>query len=444
MLRTWQISCVELVEEAIRGAASSASNAFITITCEHARREAEFLDKELRKGRDRGPLHGIPIAYKDLVYTRDIRTTNGSKIFAGFVPHHHATIATKLEAAGAISVGKLNMHELAYGITSTNPHFGSVRNPHNAEHIPGGSSGGSGAAVAEGIVFCGIGSDTGGSIRIPASFCGVVGLKATFGRVSRYGCFPLGLTLDHIGPLTRSVEDAALILNVIAGQDPHDEGTEDRVVEDMQPAAEASVEGLRIGLPQSFYTEGLHPDVSAAYSHVVRLAAEAGAQIVPVRVPDPAGLNTIARTILLCEASSVMAPHMQRREEIGADVLALLDQGRMLAATDYINAQRVRREMLRDWLRMFQGIDFLFTPTTPIPAPRIGQPTVTTGNGAEDTRLASTKFVRGINALGLPAISIPCGRSADGLPIGLQIVGRPWREKALLDCACAMERHAGY
>jgi aspartyl-tRNA(Asn)/glutamyl-tRNA(Gln) amidotransferase subunit A len=438
-LRANQVSCLELIDEALESAQRSADcNAFITITADAARENARALDRDLREGRDRGPLHGIPIAYKDLYYTRGVRTTNGSKLFADFVPSYDATVVEKLSAAGAVSIGKLNQHELAYGITSSNPHFGPVRNPHNRDCIPGGSSGGSGAAVASGTVFCGMGSDTGGSIRIPASYCGTVGFKPTFGRVSRHGCFPLGLSLDHMGPLTRSAEDAAAILNAIAGADPHDDTTHARAVEDFRPARPAELRGLRVGIARNFYNERVHEDVSSAFGRAVQAALDQGAQVVEVTVPAPHDLVTVARTVLLAEAAAVLTPYLERRADFGADVLALMDQGRLLPATDYVNAQRVRRSLMRDYAVLFRTIDVLFTPTTPLAAPRIGQTTVTIGREEEDARLASTRFVRGINALGLPAISIPWGESRDGLPLGLQIVGRAWADKQVLTVAAAM------
>jgi aspartyl-tRNA(Asn)/glutamyl-tRNA(Gln) amidotransferase subunit A len=438
-LRANQVSCLELMDEALESAQRSADcNAFITITADAARHNARALDRDLREGRDRGPLHGIPIAYKDLYYTRGVRTTNGSKLFADFVPAFDATVVEKLSAAGAISIGKLNQHELAYGITSSNPHFGPVRNPHNRDCIPGGSSGGSGAAVASGTVFCGMGSDTGGSIRIPASYCGTVGFKPTFGRVSRYGCFPLGLSLDHMGPLTRSVEDAAVVLNAIAGPDPHDDTTQSRAAEDFRPDRPAELRGLRIGIARNFYNERVHEDVASAFNRAVQAALDRGAHVVEVTVPAPHDLVTVARTVLLAEAAAVLTPYLERRVDFGMDVLALMDQGRLLPATDYVNAQRVRRTLMRDYAGLFRGIDVLFTPTTPVPAPRIGETTVTIGGAQEDARLASTRFVRGINALGLPAISIPCGESRDGLPLGLQIVGRAWADRQVLTVAAAM------
>jgi aspartyl-tRNA(Asn)/glutamyl-tRNA(Gln) amidotransferase subunit A len=438
-LRARHVSCAELVEDALQRAERGRDlSAFITITADQARSRARQLDDELKNGADRGPLHGIPIAYKDLFYTKGVRSTNGSKIFADFVPSYDATVVQKLEAAGAISIGKLNQHEMAYGITSTNPHYGAVRNPHNPEHIPGGSSGGSGVTVADGTVFCGMGSDTGGSIRIPAAFCGTVGLKPTFGRVSRHGCFALGLTLDHMGPLTRTVRDAALILNVIAGADPEDEATVNRPPERFDPVNGASLRGVRVGVPENYYNERLDPEVASAYRRALESAESAGAVMVPVTIPDPVGLTAIARTILLAEASAVLAPYLSRREDFGSDVMSLLDQGSLLPATAYVNSQRIRRQLIREYNKLWTRADVIFAPATPGPAPRIGQRTVTLGGEEEDARLAATRFNRGINVLGWPAMSIPCGSSGN-LPVGLQIIGKPWGERAMIACAAAME-----
>jgi aspartyl-tRNA(Asn)/glutamyl-tRNA(Gln) amidotransferase subunit A len=292
------------------------------------------------------------------------------------------------------------------------------------------------------MVFMAMGSDTGGSIRIPASYCGTVGLKATFGRVSRYGCFPLGLTLDHMGPLTKTVEDAAIVLEAIAGHDPRDESTSLRRPVAYSRLETYTLEKLRIGIPANFFLTGLDPAVRRSVERAIEEARQMDAEIVEVHVPDPAALNTIARTILLAEGSAVMAPHLHRRADIGPDVLALFDGGRFVSATDYINAQRVRRRMQREWAGMFRRIDVLLTPTTPMGAPEIGKATVTIEGVEEDTRLASTKFVRGINALGLPALSIPFGQTADGLPIGLQLVSRAWEEATLLKAGAALERTA--
>ena len=336
-------------------------------------------------------------------------------------------------------LGKLNMHELAYGITSANPHFGPVRNPWNTEHIPGGSSGGSAASVAADFVFAAMGSDTGGSIRIPASFCGTVGIKPTYGRVSRYGTMPLGYSLDHMGPLTRSVRDAAMVLNAIAGHDARDPASSRKLTPDFVPAAGCSIRGMRIGVPQSFYFDRIDPEVEAAVRAAVSRAESLGAEVRAIAVPDIPGLNAVARVILLAEASAVLAPHLENRGQFGSDVLALLDQGRFIPATDYINAQRVRRKMQRDFAALWAQVDCLITPATPAPAARIGETTVSLGGKDENVRLAATRLVRGINALGLPALSMPCGLSSASLPIGLQIVGPAFEESAILRIGAALE-----
>jgi aspartyl-tRNA(Asn)/glutamyl-tRNA(Gln) amidotransferase subunit A len=371
-----------------------------------------------------------------------VRTTGGSNLFENWIPDYNDAVVEKLENAGAVVVGKAGMHELAYGITSNNPHFGAVRNPCNPDCIPGGSSGGSAAAVATGMAFVAMGSDTGGSIRIPASYCGVAGIKPTFGRVSKYRVLPLGFTLDHMGPLARSVRDCAVVLEAIAGYDPRDETSVQRPVPKYVPEAGCSIQGLRVGLPENFYLERLDADVEKSVRAAFRLAESLGAAVVPVRVPEIAALNAVARVILLAEASSVLGRYTEsHRGQIGADVLSLLDQGRMVPATDYIDAQRLRRGMIREFNNIWKQVDCLFTPTAPITAPRIGAQTVEIQGETEDSRLASTRFMRGINALGLPALSIPCGHDGKGMPIGLQIIGKPFDEATVLRAGAAMEDH---
>jgi aspartyl-tRNA(Asn)/glutamyl-tRNA(Gln) amidotransferase subunit A len=440
-LRERRVSSVELTLSAISRVEhyNAKLNAFITITAEKALERARQADVELAAGRDRGPLHGIPIALKDLFATRGVRTTGGSRVYENWIPDEDATVVAKLEAAGAISLGKLNLHELAYGITSANPHFGPVRNPWNPNHTPGGSSGGSGAAVAAGIVYAAMGTDTGGSIRIPASFCGTVGLKPTYGRVSRHGVLPLGYSLDHMGPLTRSVRDAAIVLNAIAGHDRRDQTSSRRPTIDYVPDEDCTIRGVRIGFPENFYFERLDGDVESAVRGAIARAQSLGAVVKPVTVPDISSLNTVARVILLAEASAVMEPHLERRENFGADVLALFDQGRLLPAVDYVNAQRLRRKMQLQFASLWTEVDCLVMPATPNTAPAIGETTVRLGGREEDVRLATTRLVRGINALGLPALSIPCGLSGSGLPVGLQIVGQPFDEALILNIGAALE-----
>jgi aspartyl-tRNA(Asn)/glutamyl-tRNA(Gln) amidotransferase subunit A len=440
-LRAHRFSAVELATTAISRIERHNPNlrAFITITAEQALDQAREADRELAMGKDRGPFHGIPVALKDLFCTKGVRTTAGSRIHENFVPEINATVVEKLLEGGAVFLGKLNMHELAYGITSANPHFGPVRNPWNPQHSPGGSSGGSGAAVATQMVFMAMGSDTGGSIRIPASFCGTVGLKPTYGRVSRFGVLPLGFSLDHVGPLTRSVRDAALALNAIAGHDPHDPTSSRRPVVDYVPDEDCSIRGVRVGFPESFFFDHLDADVESAVRGAIARAESLGAVVKRVRLPDIQALNAIARIVLLSEASAVAEPYPQDRSLYGADVRALLDQGRLVPATDYINAQRLRRKMRREFDQVWKDVDCLITPATPSPAPRVGDTIVRLGGRDEDVRLAATRLVRSVNALGYPALSLPCGLSATGLPVGLQIIGAAFEEALLLRVGAALE-----
>ena len=429
-LRARKVSSRELVIQSLREIErlNSKLNAFITVTGEAALAEASARDEELARGIDRGPLHGIPIAHKDLMRTKDVRTTAGSKIFADYVPKRDAAIVTKLREAGAVSLGKTGLHELAYGITSNNPHYGAIHNPWDLKRIPGGSSGGSAAAVAAGILPFATGTDTGGSIRVPASFCGVVGLKPTFGRVNVSGVLPLGFSQDHVGPFTRTVRDTAIAFQAMV-DDPTD----------YVPPADSDLTGLRVGLPENFFMERADPEVEASIRAAFDTAAEAGAHIVEVRVPDMEALRSAAVTCLLVEAAATLRPFLDRRADFGADVLAMLDQGKAIPAIDYIEAQRTRRRISREFAKLFDEVDCIFTPSTPMTAPKIGQVTLEIGGASEEVRAAATRFTRGMNALGLPAISIPCGFSRQGLPIGLQIIAAARQEDRLLHGAAAME-----
>lgn len=440
-LRDRRATAVELTSAALARIErlNPTLRAFITVTSDYALQRARQADAELAAGRDRGPLHGLPVAVKDLFEMRGVRTTNGSQVFENFFPTENAAVVDKLESAGAVIVGKLNQHELAYGITSSNPHYGAVRNPWDPDRIPGGSSGGSGAAVAARIVYAAMGSDTGGSIRIPASFCGTVGLKPTYGRVSRYGALPLGYTLDHMGPLARSVRECALVLNAIAGYDRRDETSSRLPTVDYVPEEGCSIRGLRIGFPENFFFDRLDADVESAVRGAIARAESLGAQIKPVFVPDMEALNAIGRVILLSEAAAVLERYLDNRSQFGKDVLALLDQGRLVPATDYINAQRLRRRMRTAFQKLWADVDCLFCPATPITAPGIGETTVQLGGAGEDVRLASTRLVRAINVLGYPALAMPCGLSGGGLPVGLQIVGPPFEEASILRIGAALE-----
>src|SRR5579884_121181 len=427
-IRARRVSAVELTRAALETIErhNPALNAFITVTADRALGQAEALDRELASAGPRGPLHGVPIAHKDLIYTAGVRTTSGSKLFADFVPACNAAVVDGFERAGAVMVGKTNLHELAYGITSENPHFGAVRNPHDPSRSAGGSSGGAGVAVATGMALLATGTDTGGSIRIPAAWCGVVGFKPTYGVVSRAGVQPLGFTLDHIGPLAQTVADAALAFDVMCG----------RARRELTPAAR----GVRIGIPVNFCFDVIDAQVKDALLGFARRCAEAGAELIEVRVPDWDALNATARLILLAEASALYQPYLNRRGDFGEDVYRLLQQGRLIPAIDYLNAQRMRTVFRAEFACLFGTIDVLLTPTTPATAPPIGQRNIELAGATHDTRILATRLMRGVNAVGLPAISLPCGRDRDGLPIGAQLIGRAGRDARLLDVAAALEQ----
>jgi len=429
-LRSKNLSVRELTEDTLRRIleANPRLNAFITVTDAAARSRAARLDDELARGVDRGPLHGIPIAHKDNIFARGVRTTGGSKIFTDFVPDYDATIVSQLNDAGANSIGKTGLHEFAYGITSNNPHFGAIRNPWDPERIPGGSSGGSAAAVAAGLVPLATGTDTGGSIRIPASFCGVVGLKPTYERVSRQGVMPLGLTLDHAGVLARTVRDVAVAFRLIAR---HSSG--------YGPATHADLRGMRIGVPENFFVERIAPDVMLSFRAAVQTAAALGAHVTEIKLPDVEAINMVGRVVQLSEVSALLTRYLDRRDEIGRDIQVLVEQGRLISAIDYLNAQRVRTVLARDFSKIWKNLDCLMTPATPMTAPKIGEINVAIGTLIEEVRSAATRLTRPFNVLGWPALALPCGFSDAGMPIGLQVVAPPQQEDTLLQAGAALE-----
>ena len=432
-LRKRKISSLELTRLALERITrmNPALNAFLTVTGDAARARARALDRELADGIDRGPLHGIPIAHKDCFATKGVRTTGGSKILARRVPDHDAEAVAQLERAGAVMLGKTNLHELCYGITSNNPHFGAVHNPWNLERIPGGSSGGSAAAVADGMVFAATGTDTGGSIRLPASFCGVVGLKPTYGRLSRRGVMPLGLTLDHVGPIARTVRDTAACFYAMAAAQP--------------PLLDrpADVNSLRIGVPANFFFDRLDPEITASIRQAVQTMAGLGARVMEVHLPDMEALNAIGRLVLSAEAASVWKRYLDRpgfgKDAFGEDVFAALERGCLVPATEYLDAQRRRRKLSKKLAKVWTEIDCLLCPATPTTAPRIGDAVIRIGGVEEDVRIGSTRLVRPFNVLGWPALAMPCGFSEEGLPIGLQLVAAPGQEETLFRVGAAFE-----
>jgi aspartyl-tRNA(Asn)/glutamyl-tRNA(Gln) amidotransferase subunit A len=430
-LRKRKISSAELTRLALERITrlNPALNAFLTVTESAARARAHELDRELASGMDRGPLHGIPIAHKDCFATKGVRTTGGSKILADRVPDHDAEIVAQLDRAGAVMLGKTNLHELCYGITSNNPHFGAVHNPWDLERIPGGSSGGSAAAVASGMVFAATGTDTGGSIRVPAAFCGVVGLKPTYGRLSRRGVMPLGLSLDHVGPIARTVRDAATSFRAMAAQPP--------------VTAPANVAGLRVGVPENFFFDRLEPEITSSIRHAVQTMAGLGARMMEVHLPDMEMLNSIGRLVLSAEAASVWKRYLDRTSDFGTDVLAALERGCLVPATEYLEAQQQRRVLSKKLAKLWSEIDCLLAPATPTTAPRIGDPSIRIDGIEEDVRVGSTRLVRPFNVLGWPAMAMPCGFSDEGLPIGLQLVAAPGEEETLFRVGAALEDSLG-
>jgi aspartyl-tRNA(Asn)/glutamyl-tRNA(Gln) amidotransferase subunit A len=415
-------------------------NSYLTTTAELALRQAEAAEREIHAGNRRGPLHGIPYALKDLFFTKGIKTTAGSRIFADFVPGYDATVVEKLAAAGSVLLGKTGLHENAYGITSNNPHFGAVRNPWDTSCIPGGSSGGSAAALAAGLCSFSLGTDTGGSIRIPASFCGVAGLKPTFGRVSRHGVFPLSHTLDHVGPFAWTAEDLWYIFAAMTGQDAQDESTVDRPLPVPQFTAEPSLHGRKIGVPAKFYFESLDPEVEAATRAALAEMESLGAELIEVTVPDIEEFNLIARLIQIAEATSVHVNNLDaRREDYGDDQQTLLDQGRLVTAVDYLNAQRRRRQLSREFYELFDQVDALAAPAVAILPAKIGQNSVVVNGIEVDVRMMTTRNARALNMTGLPLLSLPCGLSESGLPIGIQLVGALFDEKSVLEIGHAYQ-----
>lgn len=409
-------------------------NTFITLTAEAAIESARRAEAELRQGKDFGLLHGIPLALKDLFETRGMRTTGGSTFFSDYVPAEDAVTVQRLKAAGAVLLGKLNMHEIALGVTNVNPHFGPCRNPWNTERVSGGSSGGSAAALAAQLCLGSLGSDTGGSIRIPSSLCGVVGLKPTYGRVSLRGVLPLSWNLDHVGPMARGVADAAVLVQAIAGYDPQDPASVNVPVDDYLDGIDDGVKGWKIAVAAGEYFTAVDQEVWAAIENAGEVFARLGAMVEFVDFPEARRAAETNGLMVVADAAAVHRERLEQHPEgFGDDVLRRLRSGAGASSTEYALARRTQVELRRKFEQFFDGYDLLLTPTTPIPAPPIEGP-----DAVEQARRL-TRFTAPFNLTGLPAISVPCGSTRDGLPIGLQIVAGPWQEKRLLRGARAFE-----
>jgi aspartyl-tRNA(Asn)/glutamyl-tRNA(Gln) amidotransferase subunit A len=443
LLQKKETSPVELFDAAVERIhqLQPKLNSFITITEEEGRKAATEAESEIRKGQYRGPLHGIPISIKDLFATRGVRTTAGSKVLAKWIPDFDATAVARLHQAGMVLVGKTNMHEFAYGVTNDNTHYGPARNPWDPTRVPGGSSGGSAAAVASSECTASLGSDSGGSIRTPASVCGVVGLKPTYGRVSRYGAIPLAWSLDHVGPLTKSVEDAAIMLAAIAGPDPNDPSASSRPLPDYRKEMRGSIRGLRLGVPRRYFFEHVDPEIQKLVSEAIRQLESMGTTTVEVDIPDLESCSAMEAHITLAEATSYHEPYLKKQaDDYSPGVRTNLEAGRYLLATDYVTSQRARTLLQRNFNEAFNRADVIVSPTLPAFSPPVGEVWVQSGDLRENVIDAFLRFNIPYDLTGFPAISIPCGLSSTGLPIGLQIAGRAFDETTVLRVANAYEQ----
>jgi len=441
LLQSKKISPVELVDAALARIErwNPEIDAFITVLADSARRQAHAAEREIRRGRSRGPLHGIPIALKDNFWTRGIRTTAGTKILSDFIPDKDSDVAARVSRAGAILLGKTNMHEFAYGITGYNPHFGTPRNPWARDRITGGSSSGSAAAVSTGMVFASVGTDTAGSIRVPSALCGIVGLKPTYGLVSNEGVVPLAHSFDHSGPITRSVTDACIVLEAIASNYP--KGMAQLA---HRKLSVSSLRKFRIGLPKEHYFERLDRDVERCVRAAIVQMRMLGARVGEISLPRLTALFQSTQNLSVAEASyyhESQGYYPARAADYGDDVRGHLQRGHDLRAVDFVDGLAKLPQLDEDFRAAFARVDFILSPTCPIPAPEVGQDKISI-NGAEETpvRAELLRFTRPTNLVGLPSISIPCGFTPEGLPVGLQLIGPKWSEARLLSIALAYEQ----
>jgi aspartyl-tRNA(Asn)/glutamyl-tRNA(Gln) amidotransferase subunit A len=436
-LRQREISSVEITQECLGriDRLNPSLNALITVTAESALAEARRAEAEILGGEWRGPLHGVPVALKDLIDTAGVRTTAASALYKDRVPDRDAEIVRRLRQAGAVIVGKNNLHEFAYGGSSVVSYFGDVHNPWNVGRIAGGSSGGSAAAVVAGLAYAAIGTDTAGSIREPAALCGCVGLKPTYGRVSSRGVIPLSSSLDHVGPLTMTVEDAAIVLQAIAGYDAADITMADIPVADYVSVLREGAKSLRVGVPRAYFFDDLDPEVASAMEHALRGISTLVAEVKEVQLEAPTDRTLQAAESYAYHAASVAkSPGLYQPETVRR-----IRSGERVSAAEYIERRRELDRARRSIGQVFADVDALVTPTMPMPAPAIADLKA----NPEALRPAELKLLRNtrpFNVWGLPAISLPCGFTQSGLPIGLQIAGPHWREDLVLRLAHAYEQ----
>lgn len=437
-----EVSPVELTEAILNHAEATEGkiNAYMEIYREDALEDAKKAEEEIVNGNYRGMYHGIPMGIKDNVYFKDKVTTMSSKIHKDFVSDYDATVIKKLRNAGVVFTGKVSMHEYAWGITNNNPHYGAVKNPWNLEKIPGGSSGGSGAAVAVGSSVASLGTDTAGSIRIPSSANGIVGLKQTFGRVSKYGVYPLAWSLDHVGPMTRTVKDAAGLLQIIAGFDPNDPTTVNVPVDDYVGKITGDVKDLVIGIEEDYYFNEVDSEIEKLVRAGIQKLVDQGAKVQEVKIPTLKYAEWAELVTSLSEASAIHHSDMLTRpDDFGHDIRMLFELGELPSAVDYLQAQQVRRQLKHDFRKAFEQVDILAMPTLPILPNDIGDDWADLNGKKVDLIDNIIRFMGPGNLTGLPALSVPCGFS-QGLPVGMQLMGPAFGEAAILNAGYAFEQ----
>ena len=449
MIAKKEVSPVEVVRALLDriAALDGKLKSFITVCGDQALEAARAAEAELMAGRVAGPLHGVPYGPKDLYNTKGIKTTGGSKILADSVPAADSTVVARLGAAGMLVLGKLNMHEFAYGPEGLNAHYGDAWNPWDASthRVAGGSSSGSGVAVAAGLCPAALGSDTGGSIRIPCSLCGISGIKPTYGRVSRAGVLPLSWSMDHAGPMARTVADCALMLRAMAGYDPADPTTSVLPVPDYAAALTGEVKGLRVGLLRAHFTDVAAPEVRMAVDAAAKQLEQAGAVVDEVNLTEVVHVAAASFAIVATEALAYHAGWLRARAaDYQPDVRERLKMGALVSGVHYVRGQQVRQLVRREVDAALARRDVLLAPATPIPAPVLGEKEAHLGDGKSDVRSALIRLTRPFNFSGHPACSVPCGFTAGGLPIGMQVVGRPFDEATVLRVGDAYQRRTDW
>jgi aspartyl-tRNA(Asn)/glutamyl-tRNA(Gln) amidotransferase subunit A len=443
LVRERKVSPVELVGASLARIRQhdGVLKSFITVFEEQAMQVARAAELLSGAGHELGPLQGVPIALKDNIAVRGTRTTAGSKVLADWLPEADATVATRLRQAGAVFIGKTNMHEFAWGGTSANPHYGAVRNPWDTDRFPAGSSGGSAVAVAARLCFGAIGTDTGGSIRLPSAVNGIVGLRPTYGRVSNHGVVPLAWSMDTVGPMTRTVEDCALMFGAIAGFDAKDAGSAQRATDDCLKDLADGCRQLRIGVVPGYFFEHLQAPVHDAVKEALATFVDLGAQLVDVDIRNIHGNISAQLTIESAEPSTYHQRTLRDRpQDYGDDVRTLLETGELLLATHYLQAQRYRALLRAEFLDAFRSVDVFVCPSLPFAATPLGETTVEIVPGQPEDMLSAIMQFTGVASLtGLPSLNVPCGFDPDGLPIGMQLIGRPFAEATLLRAGHAFQ-----